>query len=111
MWKAIKIICLIFLVICLGGCAAAMISLGKAVDTADKTGARASANINQVHFGMSKDEVISILGKPDDNGQHSESSFMGDTTTEDCIYYGTLSTNDSWQLCFTDGQLDSKNRW
>jgi len=65
---------------------------------------KAKAGFSQVEMGMTKSEVVSIMGKPD-SGQHFETNVMGDTTTEECYYWGFSA----YQLCFTDGLLDSKN--
>jgi|SRR5215831_19712796 len=84
-------------------------SCGKMISDSENSGKKAALHISEVRLGMTKSEVISILGKPED-AQHFESSFAGDSSTEDCIYYGTFSDN-NWQLCFTDGILDSKNTY
>jgi outer membrane protein assembly factor BamE (lipoprotein component of BamABCDE complex) len=58
------------------------------------------AKVKSLELGNSKDEVVSIMGKPRDT-QRMESEFGTDVS----LYYG------SWQLNFTDGVLDSKNRF
>jgi outer membrane protein assembly factor BamE (lipoprotein component of BamABCDE complex) len=57
-------------------------------------------SIRQVELGMTQDEVRSIMGKPRSK-QRMESDYGTDVT----LYYG------SWQLNFTDGVLESKNRF
>jgi outer membrane protein assembly factor BamE (lipoprotein component of BamABCDE complex) len=69
----------------------------------DMTGANDGqyrAKIKRVELGMTQDEVVAIMGKPRDK-QRMESEFGTDVS----LYYG------SWQLNFTDGVLDSKNRF
>jgi hypothetical protein len=67
-----------------------------------------------VHMGDTKQDVIRVLGKPS-NSQHLETSDSLGERTNDCIYYNVRGS--SWtdlidyQLCFTNGHLDSKNQW
>lgn len=87
----------------------AAIGLGKSATDSQKKSDAVTAKIGQVSMGMSKDQVISILGTPEDQ-QHFESQFMGQQSTNDCIYYGSLSST-SYQFCFDNGKLTSKNSY
>lgn len=73
-----------------------------------------AAKIDSVDYGMSKQDVIDILGEPEDS-QHMEmnmpSELGGGTSTNDCIYYGGVFADDMWQLCFDNGELSSKNQY
>jgi outer membrane protein assembly factor BamE (lipoprotein component of BamABCDE complex) len=59
------------------------------------------AQMKQVKLGMSKDDVRSIMGSPPRDKQRMKSEYG----TTEMWYYG------SWQLSFTDGVLDSKNKY
>lgn len=63
------------------------------------------AKVAQVKLGSTPTQVRASLGKPDDTQQ-----LQSNGLTERCWYYGGLS-DDQWQLCFTNGKLDSKNRY
>ncbi|HEY7415240.1 MAG TPA: hypothetical protein VH593_08615 [Ktedonobacteraceae bacterium] len=66
----------------------------------DTTSNDFKAKWNQVELGMSEEDVIGILGKPDDK-QRTEAQGLG---TLDCMYWGFADK----QLCFTNGILDNK---
>ena len=87
----------------------AAIGLGKSASDSQKKSDAVTANIGMISMGMTKDQVISILGTPEDQ-QHFESQFAGTQSTSDCIYYGSLSST-SYQFCFDNGKLTSKNTY
>lgn len=58
-------------------------------------------NIKKVEIGMTEDQVLDIMGKPE-NKQSHQSSYGGKDIT---LYY------DDWQLAFEEGVLDRINRW
>lgn len=70
-------------------------------DLSGQNDARYRPKIKQLKFGMTKAEVRSIMGAPPRDKQHMSSQGM----TIDEWYYG------SYQLSFTDGKLDSKNKY
>jgi hypothetical protein len=80
-------------------------SCGSAFNKSEASGKQAQANISSVHLGMTKSEVIAVMGKPE-SGQQFNTSYGNSS----CIYYGTFSSND-WQLCFDNGRLTSKNHY
>ena len=98
-----------------------VISAGKSLNDADNTSARVSQHISEVSYGMSTDEVRAILGKPDSTQEMNSAgtelpagpggpiTIPGESNVE--WYYGTLSSKGTWQLSFTNGRLDSKNRY
>jgi outer membrane protein assembly factor BamE (lipoprotein component of BamABCDE complex) len=104
-FKGIILIAAILFILLIGGCAIATFSVGKSLDDSAKSGKAATASMSQVRLGMTRAQVEAILGKPD-----SDQSMTSSYDTSSCIYYGTLS-DDDWQLCFTNGSLDSKNRY
>lgn len=76
------------------------------VEKSEKSSAQVTPEkIKQVKIGDTRREVRKLLGKPEDT-QRQESEFG----VSDCWYYGVLAEK-SWQLCFDDGKLTSKNRW
>jgi len=102
----------------IGGCVALV---GSAANSADKQmqadhdkAAITKTQLHSVHMGDSKDSVIAELGTPDDS-QHMESSSEFGDSTNDCIYYNVKGKDwtdlDRYQLCFSDGKLDSKNQY
>lgn len=70
-------------------------------DVAGENDAKYAPKIAQVKIGMTKAQVVGIMGKPPRDQQKMESA---DSTSE-YIYYG------SYQLTFTDDKLDSKNKY
>lgn len=103
-WFVITIVAIVAIVIVV-----AAVGLGKAGSDSQKASKNVSAHISEIHLGMTKDEVVGILGTPEDS-QHFESAFAGTTSTNDCIYYGSLSET-SYQFCFDNGSLTSKNTY
>jgi hypothetical protein len=103
-----------------GGCAALVgagaSSVDKDMQRKHDKAAITKTQLASVHMGDSKSAVVAQLGQPD-NSQHMESaSELGDSTS-DCLYYNAKGQDWSddiaggYQLCFTDGKLDAKNRW
>jgi outer membrane protein assembly factor BamE (lipoprotein component of BamABCDE complex) len=76
------------------------------IDKSEKSSAQVTAKkVKEVKLGDSKKEVRAALGKPE-NTDRMESEGM----TMECWYYGVLADR-SWQFCFDDGKLSSKNRY
>jgi hypothetical protein len=68
------------------------------------------ANLEQVHAGMSRNEVVALIGQPE-----------GSTNTEgrECSQYTVLkdfwsrvpwNMSDRYYVCYTDGRVDSFGR-
>lgn len=108
MFKILGIITMVIVIVVLGGCAAAMISVGNSVTDDQKAADDFALVADQVKLGMTMDEVRTIAGEPDTD-QHSESKFGDTTTVSDYWYYGVLA-QDGYQLAFEDGILRSVNR-
>jgi hypothetical protein len=85
------------------------VALGSTVHSSQAKAANVTAHIDEVQMGMSKSQVESILGKPEDS-QHMEMALFGQTDTNDCIYYGEFSST-IYQFCFTNGALDAKDQY
>jgi hypothetical protein len=58
------------------------------------------AGMKQVSMGMSRAEVIDLVGKP-----RSCQHFRSDYVKDDTCYWG------SWQIVFENGEVTSKNRY
>jgi predicted small secreted protein len=102
---ALGIVTLWVLAVVIGGCATGNGS-GPDLSGSDTSNTDAvAAHWQEIHYGMSKDEVTALIGTPDDS-QHMESQGY----SSDCIYYGSLSLT-SYQFCFENGSLDSKNQY
>lgn len=69
-------------------------------DLSGDNDAKYKASMQQIELGMTKAEVISIAGKPRDVQR-----MRSELGLDESLYYG------SWQLNFTDGVLESKNRY
>jgi outer membrane protein assembly factor BamE (lipoprotein component of BamABCDE complex) len=86
-------------------CAESVEELDKAGDDLEDASGGNDRNyrqkIKQVSLGMTKSEVRSIMGSAPRDKQRMESEFG----VTEMWYYG------SWQLGFTDGKLDSKNKY
>lgn len=76
------------------------------IDKSEKSSKQVTRQkVKQVDIGDSKREVRKLLGKPEST-DHMESEGM----RLDCWYYGVLAEK-SWQFCFNNGKLESKNRY
>lgn len=74
-----------------------------------------ASQFRQLEMGMSEQQVRQQLGKPPQDRQdlESEGVLSGEPTTSTCIYYNKDGGEwlDTYQLCFDDGRLTSKNDW
>ena len=76
------------------------------IDKSEKSSAQVTKKkVKQVKLGDTKREVRALLGKPE-NSDRMEVEGM----KMDCWYYGVLAER-SWQFCFNNGKLESKNRY
>lgn len=76
------------------------------IDKSENSSAQVTkAKVKKVELGDSKKSVRALLGKPE-NTDHTEVEGI----KNDCWYYGVLAEK-SWQFCFTNGKLESKNRY
>jgi hypothetical protein len=99
----------------IGGCVAL---IGAGVDEADKEQRKKGISVSEfrsMQLGSSQAEVRRRLGKPEDAQQFEQAGIEGLTqpSRSSCVYYPekgkALFEGRSFQLCFTDGRLDSKN--
>lgn len=88
------------------GIVVAIVGVGMAASDSEQQATNVSAHISQIHIGMTRAQVRAIIGAPDST-QHLESSGL----VSDMWYYGSLSTDGSYQFAFDNGVLTSKNRW
>jgi hypothetical protein len=101
------------------GCTALFIGgVDNAVDELDAEQAKHAitrAEYNELEIGMTQQEVISTLGKqPEDRQRFQSESYLDEEpSNSSCIYYNQADGEflDSYQLCFDDGILTSKNDW
>jgi hypothetical protein len=104
------------MVVLIGGCVAL---IGAGVDDADDEQRKKGITLREfrsVSMGSSRADVRAELGKPEDAQEFESAGIEGlDNTASrgSCIYYPEkgkgLFEGRSFQLCFTDGRLDSKN--
>jgi hypothetical protein len=70
---------------------------------------------DRMRIGMTEKQVVATAGKRPEDRQDFESEGILDSEPErsSCIYYNRAGGEfgDSFQLCFTDGRLDSKNAY
>ncbi len=100
------------LVVVIGGCAALIgAGVNEAEDDAQEH-AITKSQFDSIDQGSTQSEVEKELGDPSDD-QEFESRFGGKTQGSSCIYYNEkgaeLFEGDSYQFCFTNEKLDSKN--
>lgn len=97
------------------GCVAV---IGVGVDSADKDQKKKGITLGQFSAqkaGKSESAVRGELGKPDDAQQFEDAGVEGiaDPSKSSCIYYPEkgkgIGDGRSFQLCFTNAKLDSKN--
>lgn len=97
------------------GCVAV---IGAGVDSADKEQKKRGITLGQFKAqkaGVAESDVRAELGKPDDAQQFEDAGVKGiaDPSKSSCIYYPEkgkgIGDGRSFQLCFTNGKLDSKN--
>lgn len=75
------------------------------------------AQFRGIELGATARQVRRRLGRPTDAQRFEQAGIEGLTepTRSSCIYYGErgkgLLEGATFQLCFTDGQLDSKNAY
>lgn len=83
------------------------VSLGSASDESEQSSKQVgAAKFAQVHRGMAKPELRTLLGKPESTDYQEVQGL-----TMECWYYGVLSQSGSYQFCFENGKLASKSRY
>lgn len=98
-WLAISVGVLVGIIILI-----VVVAIGTAGSDSDKSSAQVTkADYRQIHHGMTKADVLALVGKPESKTSTSVSGL-----TMDCWDYGVLSTNGTYQFCFSNGKLDSK---
>lgn len=76
------------------------------IDKSEESSAQVTkAKVDKVKIGDSKKRVRKILGKPESTDKQEVEGL-----TMECMYYGVLADR-SWQFCFENGKLSSKNRY
>lgn len=103
------------LTVLIGGCVAV---LGAGVDEADKEQKKKGITVAQFKAqktGKAERAVRTDLGDPEDAQQFEDAGVEGlvKPSKSSCIYYPEkgkgIGEGRSFQLCFTNGKLDSKN--
>ena len=101
----------------IGGCVALF---GAAVDEADKEQQEKGitrAQFDSIEQGTSQEDVEAELGQPEDSQEFEQQipELQEEASKSSCIYYPEkgkpLFEGDSFQLCFDDGKLTSKNAY
>lgn len=98
------------------GCA---VLVGSAVDDVENEAqqhAITKAQFDSIPQGTSQAEVEKRLGEPEDSQEFEQQSYFKKATqNSSCIYYNEkgkeLFEGASFQFCFTEGKLDSKNAY
>ncbi len=68
----------------------------------------------QIELGMTEKQVRKIAGPPRSRQDMESEGILDDENYKSsCIYYNVKDGEfmDSYQLCFDDGRLTSKNKW
>ena len=89
--------------------------VSKQLDAEQRAHAITRAQFDDLRIGMRQSEVESRLGKPPEDRQEFENAGVLDEEPQNssCIYYNRAggSFGDLFQLCFTNGRLDSRNSY
>lgn len=76
------------------------------IDKSEQSSAKVTkAKVKKIQLGDSKKRVRKVLGKPENTDRQEVEGL-----TMECWYYGVLADR-SWQFCFDNGKLSSKNRY
>ncbi len=101
------------------GCSALLVGganeVANELDKEQEAHAITRVQYNDLEIGMTQAEVIRALGKqPEDRQTFESEGFLDDEpANSSCIYYNQAGGEflDSYQLCFDNGKLTSKNDW
>lgn len=111
-------ICIVGLVLLIGTCALIVAGVGNVVNELNEEQERSAiskAQYDALEIGMTQREVIASTGKqPEDRQTFQSESFLDEEpANSSCIYYNQEGGEflDSYQLCFDEGVLTSKNVW
>lgn len=87
----------------------------KQLDAEQRAHAISRAQFDELRLGMRQSEVEDRLGKAPEDRQEFEQEGVLDAEPQNssCIYYNRAGGQfgDVFQLCFTNGRLDSKNSY
>jgi len=102
----------------IGTCALIVAGVDNAVNELNEEQERSAiskAQYDALEIGMTQREVIASTGKqPEDRQTFQSESFLDEEpANSSCIYYNQEGGEflDSYQLCFDEGVLTSKNVW
>lgn len=111
-FSALGLVAIIGLVVLIG---AAATEVGKQLDAEQAAHAITPAQFDAVKLGWSESHVIRELGKEPEDRQDFESAGLinDEPQNSSCIYYNRAggTFGDMYQLCFSDGKLESKNSY
>lgn len=106
---------LVFVVGCTVLLASAANEVGKQLDAEQAAHAITKAQFDEVNLGWAESHVTRSLGKEPENRQDFESTGVIDKepANSSCIYYNKTggTFGDTFQLCFSEGKLESKNAY
>lgn len=106
----------LFATVLIVGCAALIGSAANSVDEEAQAHSITKKEFREMPLGLSQATVIKRYGKPEDAQKFENKSYFGSGSEQSsCIYYNEsgkgLFEGSSFQLCFTNGVLDSKNAY
>jgi hypothetical protein len=106
-------LCLL-VIVAVVGCAVLLGTAAEEVEDEAQEHAISLAQFDSIEQGSTQAAVEQELGKPEDS-QAFEQRFGGRVEGSSCIYYNEkgkeLFEGRSFQFCFTEGKLDSKNAY
>jgi hypothetical protein len=112
---ALTIVGLVAIVGCTALIAGTANEIGKELDAQQAEHAISRVQFDGLELGATQESVIADLGKQPEDRQDFESTGVLDDEPQNssCIYYNVAggTFGDTFQLCFTDGKLDSKNAY
>jgi hypothetical protein len=85
-----------------------IVAIGKAGSNSNSSASHVTAaKYATIHTGQTASQVEAVIGVAPESTDSN--SVAGETLN--CIYYGVLSTNGTYQFCFTNGKLTDKSRY
>lgn len=97
------------------GCGALVgTSVDQAVKDTQSKNAITAEQFRSINIGDSEQSIIDRFGEPESRQNSETKKVFGEgTDTSSCVYYNKKDGEllDSYQLCFTNGKLDSKNEY
>lgn len=104
----------VFIVGCVAIIGVGANEVAKDIEEEQAKNAITKQQFSKIKLGMTEAEVREIAGPPRDRqDMEAEGIFDEESSKSSCIYYNVKGGEflDTYQLCFDDDRLNSKNKW